>query len=123
MTGWQQIGVLISILWFLGIPIYLVVNTNKTAEVVYQSCIRSADLAFEPGGFEGDNPGELKTAERRCARSFDHMRMSPGKLIRLLLGRDSDETLTVWAIILLPIALFWLAGGATITAVRWIRRG
>lgn len=123
MTGWQQIGVWISILWFFGIPIYLVVNTNKTAEVVYQSCIRSADLAFEPGGFEGDNPGELKTAERRCARSFDHMRMSPGKLIRLLLGRDSEETLTVWAIILLPIALFWLVGGATINAVRWIRRG
>jgi len=122
MNGWQWIGVLTSILWFVGITIYLVVNTNNTAVGVYQSCIRSADLAYEPGGFEGDNPGELKTSERRCARSFDRMRMSPGKLIRLLLGRDSDETLTVWMIILVPIALFWLVGSAIVATARWIRR-
>ena len=122
MNGWQWIGVLTSILWFVGITIYLVVNTNNTAAGVYESCTRSADLAFEPGGFEGDNPGELKTAERRCARSFDRMRMSPGKLIRLLLGRDSDETLTVWMIILVPIALFWLVGSTTVATARWIRR-
>ena len=123
MSGWQWIGVLISIIWFIGIPIYLVVNTNNTAAVVYESCIRSADLAFEPGGFEGDNPNELKTAERRCARSFDRMQMSPGKLIRLLLGGDSDETLTVWTIILAPIVLFWLIGSAAVATVRWIQRG
>ena len=122
MVGWQRIGVLISIVWFVGIPIYLVVNTNNTAAVVYQSCIRSADLAFEPGGFEGDNPVELQTAERRCARSFDGMRMSPRKLIRLLLGRDGDETLIVWTIMLVPIALFWLVGSATLATVRWLRR-
>src|SRR5512139_1333927 len=103
MNGWQRIGVLSSILWFVGIPIYLVINTNNTAASVYQSCIRSADLAFEPGGFEGDKPDELRIAERRCARSFDRMRMSPRKLIRLLSGRDSDETLTVWMIILVPV--------------------
>jgi hypothetical protein len=123
MSGWRRIGVLISLLWFVGIPIYLIVNTNNTAGVVYQSCIRSADLAFEPGGFEGDNPGELKVAERRCARSFDNMRMSPGKLIRLLLGRDSEETRIVWTIILVPIAFFWLVGSAAVATVRWIRRG
>ena len=122
MSGWQRIGVLISVLWFAWIPIYLMINTNNTAGVVYQSCIRSADLAFEPGGFEGDNPGELKTAERRCARSFDNMRMSPGKLMRLLLGREGEETLTVWTVILVPIVLFWLVGGATFATVRWIRR-
>ncbi len=122
MSGWQRIGVLISVLWFVGIPIYLLVNTNNTAGVVYQSCIRNADLAFQPGGFEGDNPGELKAAERRCTRSFDNMRMSPGKLIRLLLGRESEETLIVWTIILMPIGLFWLVGGATFATVRWIRR-
>ena len=122
MNGWQRIGVLISIVWFVGIPIYLVVNTNNSAAVVYESCIRSADLAFEPGGFEGNNPGELQTAERRCARAFDSMRMSPGKLIRLLLGRDGDETLIVWTIMLVPIALFWLLGSATLATVRWLRR-
>jgi hypothetical protein len=122
MSGWQRIGVLISVLWFVWIPIYLMINTNNTAGVVYQSCIRSAELAFEPGGFEGDNPGELKTAERRCARSFDNSRMSPGKLMRLLLGREGEETLTVWTVILVPIVLFWLVGTATFATVRWIRR-
>jgi len=122
MSGWQRIGVLISVLWFVGMPIYLMVDTNNTAEAVYQSCIRSADLAFEPGGFEGDNPGELKSAERRCARSYNNMRMSPRKLMRLLLGREGEETLTVWTMILVPIVLFWLVGGATFATVRWIRR-
>jgi hypothetical protein len=50
------------------------------------------------------------------------MRMSPEKLMRLLLGRDSDDTLTVWAIILLPIMLFWIVVGAAVATVRWIRR-
>jgi len=122
MSGWQRIGVLISVIWFVGMPIYLMVDTNNTAEAVYQSCIRSADLAFEPGGFEGDNPGELKSAERRCARSYNNMRMSPRKLMRLLLGREGEETLTVWTMILVPIVLFWLVGGATFATVRWIRR-
>jgi hypothetical protein len=122
MSGWQRIGVLISVLWFVGTPIYLMVDTNNTAGAVYQSCIRSADLAFEPGGFEGDNPGELKTAERRCARSFYNMRMSPRKLMRLLLGMEGEETPIVWAIILGPIILFWLVGGATFATVRWARR-
>jgi hypothetical protein len=122
MSGWQRIGVLTSVLWFVGTPIYLMVDTNNTAGAVYQSCIRSADLAFEPGGFEGDNPDELKAAERRCARSFYSMRMPPGKLMRLLLGREGEETLIVWTIILGPIILFWLVGGATFATVRWIRR-
>lgn len=122
MSGWQRIGVLISVLWIVGTPIYLMVDTNNTAEAVYQSCIRSADLAFEPGGFEGDNPGELKVAEQRCARSFYNMRMSPRKLMRLLLGREGEETLIVWTMILGPIILFWLVGGATFTTVRLVRR-
>lgn len=122
MSGWQRIGVLISVLWFVGMPIYLMVDTTNTAEVVYQSCIRSADLAFQPGGFEGDNPGELKSAERQCARSFYNTRMPPGKLMRLLLGREGQETLIVWTMILVPIILFWVVGGATFATVRWIRR-
>jgi hypothetical protein len=61
-------------------PIYLMVDANNTAKVVYQSCIRSADLAFEPGGFGGDNRDELKAVELRCSRSFYNMRMSPEEL-------------------------------------------
>ena len=122
MSGWQRIGVLISVLWFVGMPIYLMVDTTNTAEAVYQSCIRSADLAFQPGGFEGDNPGELKSAERQCARTFYNMRMPPGKLMRLLLGREGQETLIVWTMILVPVILFWVVGGATFATVRWIRR-
>ena len=103
------------------------INTNHTAGVVYESCIRSTDLAFEPGGFEGDNPGELKAAERRCARSFDNMRMSPGKLMRLLLGKEGEETLTVWSyffglseVSLSPLAVGYDAGNQVND---WLRRG
>lgn len=122
MNGLPGIGVLISVLWLFGAPIYLMVDTNNTAKVIYESCIRSADLAFEPGGFEGDNPDELKTADRRCARSFENMRLSPAKLMRLLLGREGGEALTVWTIILVPIVLLWLVGGVIFVTAHWIRR-
>jgi hypothetical protein len=88
LNGWMaasrrgRLGALVY--WRL---IYLVVDTNSTPKAVYQSCSKGADLAFEPGGFEGNNPDELKVAERRCTRSFYSMRMSPEKLMRLLLGR------------------------------------
>jgi hypothetical protein len=122
MGGWQRVGMVVSVLWFIGALIYLVVDTNSTAKAVYQSCIRSADLAFEPGGFEGNNPDELEVAERRCTRSFYSMRMSPEKLMRLLLGRDGDDTLIVWTIILVPIVLFWLVVAAVAVVARWARR-
>jgi len=122
MARWRRVGVLVSVLWFIGVPIYLVVDTNSTAKAVYQSCIRSADLAFEPGGFEGNNPDELKVAERRCTRSFYDMRMSPERLLRLLLGRGGDDTLTVWTIILLPVMFFWIVVGAAVATVRRVRR-
>lgn len=97
-------------------------DANNIATAVYQSCVRSADLSFQPDGFEGDNPDALKTAERRCDRSFNNMRMSPAKLMRLLLGREGEETLTVWTIMLMPIVVLWLIGGAIFGTVRWIRR-
>ena len=122
MKGWPGIGVLISVLWLVGVPIYLMVDTNNTAKVIYQSCIRSADLAFEPGRFEGDNPGQLQTAERRCARSFQNTRMSPAKLTRLLLGQEVEDALIVWTIILVPIGLLWLVGGVIFVTAHWIRR-
>ena len=112
----------VSVLWFIGALVYLVVDTNSTAKAVYQSCIRSADIAFEQCGFEGNNPGELEVAERRCTRSFYSMRMSPEKLMRLLLGRDGDDTLIVWTIILVPIVLFWSVVAAMAVVVRWARR-
>jgi len=122
MKGWQRVGVAVSVLWLIGVPIYLMVDANGIAAAVYQTCIRSADLAFEPGGFEGNNPDELKVAERRCSRTFYSTRTSPEKLMRLLLGKEGDDTLIVWAIILLPIILFWLVAGATVGTIRWIRR-
>jgi hypothetical protein len=122
MSGWLRIGVFVSVLWLVGMPIYLLVDANNTAKVVYQSCIRSADLAFEPGGFGGDNPDELKAAELRCSRSFYNMRMSPEELTRLLLGRESEDVLIVWTIILGPVVLFWLVAGAAVATVRWVRR-
>jgi hypothetical protein len=123
MHGWQRFGIVLSIFWFVGVLIYLVVDTNITAKAVYQSCMRSADLAFQPGGFEGDNPHRLSTAEQRCEQSFDTMRMTPAKLLRLLVGRDGEETLTIWAIMLVPIAVFWVVGAGGFAAVRWMQRG
>jgi hypothetical protein len=37
MTGWQRIGVVISVLWLIGVPVYLVVISGDRE--MYEQCI------------------------------------------------------------------------------------
>src|SRR5262249_57203663 len=96
MSDWQRLGVLISVLWLVGMPIYLMVDTNNTAGVVYQSCIRSADLAFEAGGFEGDKPGEVKGGGQGGAPTFFNKTILPRKPVGVALVVGGGGTPTLW---------------------------
>ena len=42
LSGWQRIGVVISVLWLIASPIYLLVTKNEAANKSYAACIESS---------------------------------------------------------------------------------
>jgi len=73
MTRWQKIGAVVSVLWLIGLSIFLVVHST------------------------------WKT------------------VVNILVAGNLD-TLTLWTMMLGPVALLWSIGIITVEVVRWIRR-
>jgi hypothetical protein len=112
MSGWQKIGVLASLLWLIGLPIYLMMDSNRRASEFYNWCQRvESNLAFE------------MTAEQQhdtCWRSAKFM--TPTVLAQTLIAGNAD-TVTLWSFMLVPLAIFWGIWGIILATVRWKRRG
>jgi hypothetical protein len=112
MSRWQKIGVLASFLWLIGLPIYLMTDSNRRASEFYNWCRKvESNLAFE------------MTAEQQhdtCWRSAKFM--TPTVLAQTLIAGNAD-TITLWAFMLVPLAIFWSIWGIILTTVRRKRRG
>jgi hypothetical protein len=116
MSGWQRIGMVISVLWLVGFPIYLMIDQNSTAGKLYGECYSAAYSAY------GSQPDKLKARTAECSQTHSQIVMTPEKLLRVLMGGDK-ESWVFWLIILTPLAAFWIVGGTMITTLRWIARG
>ena len=81
MSRWQKIGVLASFLWLIGLPIYLMTDSNRRASEFYNWCRKvESNLAFE------------KTAEQQhdtCWRSAKFM--TPAVLAQTLIAGNADR--------------------------------
>jgi hypothetical protein len=112
MRRWQKIGIVLSIIWMICIPIYVMIDSNRRANEFYGMCRRlESSIAF-------DSP----TAEQQheiCWRSAKFM--TPSGLVQTLIAGNAD-TITLWSFILGPLVIFWIAGGLLLATVRWIRR-
>jgi len=123
MSGWQRIGVVISVIWLVAFPIYLVVDTNQHADAFYFLCRKiKYDTAsrYRDTGKSDVADAMDKRAHEECWEPAGHM--SPSKMASDLLAGDSKSAI-MWAFILAPIILFWLIGGAIFGITRWIRKG
>ncbi len=99
LSGWQRLGVLISILWVILAP--------TTAVYLYsQSGTEQAWLAYSVCSRAKLNATDCDAEVR--------------KNLRVLTTPDWGG---VAFIAVAPIPVFWLAGWLTITSVRWVRRG
>jgi hypothetical protein len=123
LGGWQRVGVVISALWLVAFPIYLMVDQNSRASEMHRLCFSSAYSRLGPSGWAGNKPAELKTAEDQCMASFVRMHAPPAKMLRLMAGLEGTDSLVFWAIIGVPLLLFWLVAGGVIVTVRWVRGG
>jgi hypothetical protein len=110
MITWRKIAVLISALWLIGLPIFVMFDSNRRASEFFAWC-RSAESRYATD----------MTPEQQlefCTRSARFM--SPSLLAQILVAGNAD-TFTLWILMLGPIAAFWLMSGVVFVAVRHIR--
>jgi hypothetical protein len=119
MRGWQKIGVVISVLWLIASPTYLLVTKNKAANKSYAACMKSSLITGTHLRAIG-NHDEADAWERHskdwCLSAAGYM--SPVGLAHALL-EGSYRSAILWGVLLGPIALLWLVGSLVIGTVRW----
>jgi type II secretory pathway pseudopilin PulG len=42
MSGWKRIGVVLSVLWAIAVPLWLVADTNSRSNQQFESCLKFA---------------------------------------------------------------------------------
>ena len=111
LSGWQKIGVLVSILWMIGLPICVMIDSNRRASEFYNVCRK----------VEPNIGSDLSTEQQHeaCWRSAKFM--TPTVLAHTLIAGNAD-TVTLWFFMLGPPAIFWAIGGIILATVRRIRR-
>jgi hypothetical protein len=122
MSGWQRIGVVISILWLIASPAYLLVTKNQAANKSYAACIESSLMTGTRlryiGQYDQADAWERHSKDW-CLGAAGYM--SPVGLARALL-EGSYRSAILWGGFLGPIALLWLVGSLVIGTVRWVGR-
>ena len=111
----------ISVLWLIGLPVYIVIKANRWAQYEYSSCLNNlsqanADVRASgqevPKGLEGPHDFCLEAASFVTASDF----------ARALVDGSSGSA-RLWRLMLLPIAALWLLGGIGFATLRWIAKG
>ena len=107
MSGWQRIGVVISVLWLIGLPTFLFIDTNIRQTKRGAVCVRgfielSGKLAREGKQAESDE------ANRESYRCWEHQgHVTPMQAFQPFVS-GTFETLIVWA----PVVILWILKGA-----------
>ncbi len=118
MGGWQRIGAVISVLWLIGSPIYLLVTENEPADRSYAACIEdsltTSTRMREKGQQDEADAWELHSYDW-CLRAAGYM--SPVGLAHAFLEGNYHSAM-LWGFLLGPIALLWLVGSLVIGKVR-----
>jgi hypothetical protein len=101
MSGWQRIGVVLSVLWTLAVPTLFMVDQNLKVDRRYDECLDRA--------YSGPRDELSDQFIKNCERITNDF-ITPSYFVT---GHDA------WALwiffIALPLALFWILGGATFT--------
>ena len=101
MSYRRRLGVMLSVLWLIGLPIYVLIDTNQRASETLGSCmsvVNNIDWCLPGAGL-----------------------VSPREMIHNLVGGDRN-TVVLWALMMGPIIGFWLISRIAFATVRSIRR-
>ena len=120
MSGWQRIGVVISVLWLVGPPLYVMIGDHYRVRGYVVNCSIGREQVIEAHERRILDITERRQIEDRCLEEASPL--SWGKLATLLLW-DKQLRLIAWFLLLGPIILLWLVGWIVLSTVRWIQRG
>lgn len=117
LSGWQRIDVVISVLWIIGLPTFLFIDTIRANEHG-AACFRDfSELSWKLSR-EGKQ-AEAAEADRERDKCWNHQgHITPIQAFEPFI-KGNIETVIVWA----PVALLWILGGTIFATVRWIKRG
>ena len=111
VSGRQKIGVLVSILWMVGLPICVMIDSNRRASEFYDMCRKVESNLGSDLGTEQQHEACWRTAKF----------MTPTVLAQTLIAGNAD-TATLWFFMLGPLVIFWAIGGIILATVRRIWR-
>jgi hypothetical protein len=123
MSGWQRIGVVISVLWLIASATYFIATKNEAASESYAACIESSRMTgtrLREIGKHDEADAWERHSNDWCLRAAGYM--SPVGLAHALLEGSYDSAV-LWGFLLGPIALLWLVGSLVIGTVRWLSSG
>ena len=118
MSGWKRLGIVLSVLWALAGPLWLLIDTNTRADQEFQRCLHLATSVSD--NYEAAEKREqvYNTISDRCQRTF---LVSTTSLPQMFADEDTKKLLAF--AIGGPIAALWLLGAIVIGTCRWISRG
>jgi hypothetical protein len=122
MSGWQRIGVVISVLWLIASPIYLLVTKNEAANKSYAACIELSlptSTQMRKIGKNDEADAWERHSNEWCLGAAGYM--SPVGLAHALL-EGSYNSAVLWSFLLGPIVLLWLVGSLVIGTARGLMR-
>ena len=97
LGGWLRIAIVLSVLWVLGCPIYMIKVEDERVDALRSLCVRTAsDLHLD-----------VQSTHARCDHYETMMFTDP----------------RIWTGTFVSLAFLWIIGGIIFGTVRWIARG
>ena len=118
MSGWQRLGIVLSVLWALAGPLWLLIDTNTRADQEFQRCLRLATSISDDYEDAAKREQAYNRMSDRCQHTF---LVSTTSLPQMFADEDTKKFLAL--MIGGPIAALWLLGWIVIGTCRWISRG
>ncbi len=117
MSGWQRLGVVLSVLWIVACPVLLVVSQNVSAEHSSQDCMKLADKIYQGDG-SSTASDRFEKMINDCGRTYLASTTDYSKMF----GDENGKKLLMYAVGV-PIVTLWVVGGLLIGTIRWVARG
>jgi hypothetical protein len=118
MSGRQRLGIVLSLMWVVAGPLWLLIATNAQASRDYENCLRIVDNVVD--GY-ADADGRERAYNRMSDRCQHTYLLSTTSLPQMIADEDTKKVLTF--LVCGPLAVLWLLGAIAIVSRRWISRG
>ena len=118
MSGWQRLGIVLSLLWAVAGPLWLLIDTNARASRDFENCLR---LVSSVADNYADADGRERAYNRMSDRCQHTYLLSTTSLPKMIADEDSKKALAL--VVFGPLAALWLLGSIVVGSCRWISRG